>query len=413
MVIKNLTSVDTEIAAILDSYSATSFTPPASQYTVAAAFFLTQPFKLISIATGTKCLPTIRLPSTGEALHDSHAEVLARRGAVRWFLDEVTRCSSTDQPYSSPWIYASQNKRYSLHEGVQLHLYISTVPCGDASTRFLASLQDVEMATLKDSTVFVPLSPGAASRGRDNYSRLGVLRTKPGRADSPPTLSMSCSDKIASWNVLGFQGALASHFLGPLYLSRVIIGEVPLSMQSSVREDCERALWRRLEGIHNLPSNYTLHAPAIHFTSLQFFHSRSVLEETGQASGSCNESLCWIANTKPHEILINGLKRGVSPKHRHREKSRPRTSKMALFQLYANMTSNPSPPQERPTTTYYEAKRMILDYQTAKECLMGPGGPFSGWVRGGVQWQNFAIDGNKHHKKVSIMHDCASEVNCP
>jgi tRNA-specific adenosine deaminase 1 len=122
---------------------------------------------------------------------------------------------------------------------------------GDASTRFLASLQDAEMAALKDSTIFTPLSPDAASRGRDNYSRLGVLRTKPGRADSPPTLSMSCSDKIASWAVLGFQGALASHFLGPLYLSRVIIGEVPLNMQPSVQGDCERALWRRLDGINS------------------------------------------------------------------------------------------------------------------------------------------------------------------
>lgn len=129
MVIKDLTSVDLEIAAILESFSATSFTPPASQYTVAAAFFLTHPFKLLSLATGTKCLPTVRLPSTGEALHDSHAEVLARRGAIRWFLDEIIRCNSPTQSYSSPWICASRNNRYSLQAGVQIHLYISTVPC--------------------------------------------------------------------------------------------------------------------------------------------------------------------------------------------------------------------------------------------------------------------------------------------
>lgn len=102
------------------------------------------------------------------------------------------------------------------------------------------------MAALKDSTPHAPLSPNAASRGRDGYARLGVLRTKPGRADSPPTLCMSCSDKIASWNVLGFQGALASRFLGPLYLSTITIGEVPSDMQGMLKEDCERALWGRL-----------------------------------------------------------------------------------------------------------------------------------------------------------------------
>ena len=102
------------------------------------------------------------------------------------------------------------------------------------------------MAALKDSTVYPTLTPNATSRGRDNYSLYGVLRTKPGRADSPPTLSMSCSDKIAAWNVLGIQGALASCFLRALYLSNIVIGEVPADMQDTVREDCERALWKRL-----------------------------------------------------------------------------------------------------------------------------------------------------------------------
>lgn len=105
------------------------------------------------------------------------------------------------------------------------------------------------MAALKDSTKFPELLPNVASRGRDNYSLYGVLRTKPGRADSPPTICMSCSDKIARWNVLGIQGAIGSHFLRPAYISTVILGEVEEHMQDMTLEECQRAFHGRLDAL--------------------------------------------------------------------------------------------------------------------------------------------------------------------
>ncbi|KAG6830619.1 hypothetical protein H0H92_015711 [Tricholoma furcatifolium] len=235
-----MSNVDEDIKSILSIYSSLSFKPPAGQYTIAASFYLSStstPTKVISFATGTKCLPTSRYPLKGEALLDSHAEILARRGAIRWFLLEVLHCESPGQ-YESLWIQRRTDGRYELKKDVRIG--------GDASMRFLASGQDEEMAALKDSSIFAALGENEASRGRDNYSRLGVLRTKPGRADSPPTMCMSCSDKIASWTVLGFQGTLATRFVTPLYLSLIVIGEVPPDLQDFVKEDCQRALWKRL-----------------------------------------------------------------------------------------------------------------------------------------------------------------------
>lgn len=74
----------------------------------------------------------------------------------------------------------------------------------------------------------VPGSPADPLHPGPGYHSTGVLRVKPGRGQ--PTLSLSCSDKLARWGVVGFQGALLSHYLEEaLYFSTVVVGKCQYS----------------------------------------------------------------------------------------------------------------------------------------------------------------------------------------
>lgn len=120
---------------------------------------------------------------------------------------------------------------------------------------------------------------GSVIRGRAGYSTLSALRTKPGRPDSIPSASMSCSDKLASWSVLGIQGGLLARLFAPIYLEGIVIGgveEPPTHSHAAfggdsvahvprgkvwkdvVRKEVERAIWGRLEAIEREHTNCRL-----------------------------------------------------------------------------------------------------------------------------------------------------------
>ena len=102
------------------------------------------------------------------------------------------------------------------------------------------------------------------------YHTVGVLRTKPGRGD--PTLSMSCSDKIMKWNVLGCQGALLSYFLdSPVYLSSIVIGSCPYDEAAMNRGSYERAVSATLD----LADGVSVHRPKVFQADVSFEHSKS------------------------------------------------------------------------------------------------------------------------------------------
>lgn len=70
---------------------------------------------------------------------------------------------------------------------------------------------------MPNSEIQDPFLPGVL------YHNTAAVRTKPGRGD--PTLSLSCSDKIAKWNSIGWQGALLSLLIKkPIFVESIICG---------------------------------------------------------------------------------------------------------------------------------------------------------------------------------------------
>ncbi|RSH91441.1 hypothetical protein EHS25_009740 [Saitozyma podzolica] len=84
----------------------------------------------ISIGTGVKVLSANRLPPLGDTLHDCHAEVLVRRGFVRWLVDEAERYVKGDS-HSGVLEWTEQKKKLRLKEDVEVWLYVSALPVSD------------------------------------------------------------------------------------------------------------------------------------------------------------------------------------------------------------------------------------------------------------------------------------------
>lgn len=330
-------------------------------------------FEVVAIGTGTKVIDGNCLSTEGDRVHDCHGEVVARRAFVRFLYYQLELCvdaleEGVPQDAATkinPSIFDFLSGRgFVLKNGVDFYMYVSSSPCGDGR-------------------VFVA-ADNCSSRKQDNHPRRmsrGLLRYKveigegtlPSGDDHIQTLdgilggerlrTMSCSDKMLCWNVLGLQGTLLTHFIQPVFVKGVVVGNL------YSHEHMKRALVTRCaEAELNGPYLERLSNPP----DLTHVPIQAILERRDTARAAIH-SFDWTSGDDTLEILqgSTGLRVNEVP---------ARICKRVLFERFSALChrlANHSPDAlPVPVLTmdvecsYRAAKHCAKSHRAAKTALM-------------------------------------------
>ena len=172
--------------------------------------------RVVSLGSGTRSITGDQLSLEGRAVHDSHAEVVARRGLLRWLYNEIEKAHTNPEAPSS------------FDSKLDLWLYVSLAPCGDSA---IFSYADPQPTTASSGAAWSIPKHGMLRTKMESTQgtvpvKAGAVQTLDGLQRGDRLLSHSCSDKIAKWAVAGLQGALLSRLIKPVYLSGVVVSDL-------------------------------------------------------------------------------------------------------------------------------------------------------------------------------------------
>ncbi|KAL9603282.1 MAG: hypothetical protein Q9219_001304 [cf. Caloplaca sp. 3 TL-2023] len=271
--------------------------------------------RCLALGTGMKCLPIDQVSqANGSILHDWHAEIVALRAFNHFLLQECLKLLLS--PFEPSFLVRRRDAQeiseqsglqpFSIRNDLQLHMYSSEAPCGDASMELLMQAQ-------ADPTPW-PVDPRTKElegslRGRESFAELGVVRRKPARADSPQTLSKSCSDKLALKQCTSILSSCTSLLVNP---ANAYIESVILPQSQYIEYACIRSFGRqgRLKPVsdQHWSGGYRFQPFEVRTTDREFKYSRRNKPASSKELRTSNVTAVY----HPHlqEALVGGRLQG-------------------------------------------------------------------------------------------------------
>lgn len=317
--------------------------------TVLAAFVaydrITDTARVISLGVGTKTIAR-DVAITGHEILDAHAEVLARRGLKKFFFESLRRKDSTDD---DGIVDVTDDGVMRVRENISLHLYVSSAPCGNACVRRWAKGKSTERRRESlgergtPSEPHVKLQRSACDAGQvalcvkivksskddalpEDVQRMcdrGELAPGTAPVGSALGVSLTCSDKLCVWNVVGYQGALLRAFMP----ETLRVASITVGRKFSEPHLC-RAMCCRVDGFKSSDGAFVARHPALMETAVVFDDVPMDAEEGATFDNPF--AMVWCAHDDDAKVEILDGKTGTSSA----DGAPSSTCKAALFDAY-------------------------------------------------------------------------------
>ena len=305
---------------------------------------------VVALGTGTKCISS-RNMIPGMTVNDCHGEVIVKRAFQRYLYQQLSLCFENHKN-DSIFQLAPLSGKYIVKPGISFHMYVSTAPCGDAR-------------------VFMPVGLGVQPDGHTGRTKRGKSRCKIDEGEGSVLAErhqnddrmviMSCSDKMASWNVTGVQGSLLSLFVNPIFFKSIVVGK------NYNYEHMARGVFVRVEAVQKneaFPESYKASAPLVGKANTSIYK---------QAKQSSSYSLNWWEGVMLEVIDTSiGCTQGGSPSRLCKHEMFMKWLCLFKYPLSPNITENGIPITKLQFTSndsYAFIKSLANEYQSVKQML--------------------------------------------